>query len=384
MAIQATHMRTVTTNSVPSAANVRFLPKNRRRRAAATAKRTNLLRIVGIGGGTGLPVLLDGLSAEPGVDLSAIVTVADDGGSSGRLREIYQMPAVGDLRNCLVALSGQGCLLADLFQHRFGVAEEELRGHSLGNLIVTALYQRTGSLSKALLFAAQLLPMNGRALASTETELTLCALLDNGVTVRGESQIPAAGRRIIRVWIEPQNPPPAPGVLDAILQADAIVLAPGSLFTSLLPNLMVDGVVEAIRQSSATKIHVCNLVTQPGETDGFTASDHLAVLVNCLGTGVIDFCLVNTGTKPLTGRQRTRGCASVRFDSEAIRHLGVFPVEEDLLARGVAGIRHDPGRLGPAILSITRGALKALRGAGSRSEKIPREVLSPCLEQFAS
>jgi len=383
MAIQAMHMRTVTTNSAHSAANVRFLPKNRRRRVAATAKETERLRIVGIGGGTGLPVLLDGLSGEPGVDLSAIVTVADDGGSSGRLREMYRMPAVGDLRNCLVALSGQGCLLADLFQHRFGVAEE-LRGHSLGNLIVTALYQRTGSLSKALLFAAQLLSMNGRALASTETELTLCALLDNGVTVRGESQIPAAGRRIIRVWIEPQNPPPAPGVLEAILQSDAIVLAPGSLFTSLLPNLMVDGVVEAIRQSSATKIHVCNLVTQPGETDGFTASDHLAVLVNCLGTGVIDFCLVNTGTKALTGRQRTRGCASVRFDSEAIRHLGVFPAEEDLLARGVAGIRHDPGRLGPAILSITRGALKAPGGARSRSEKIPREVLSPCLEQFAS
>lgn len=331
-----------------------------------------MLNIVGIGGGTGLPVLLKGLSVERDVAVTAVVTVADNGGSSGRLREICQMPAVGDLRNCLVALSRQGCLLADLFQHRFSVAAE-LQGHALGNLIVAALYQRTGSLSQALSFAEALLPLQGRALASTDVGVTLCAMLENGAIVRGESQISDAQGRIMRLWIEPSDPPAAPGVLDAIRTADAIVFAPGSLYTSVMPNLLVAGVIDAIRSSHATKIHVCNLVTQPGETDGFTAATHLRVLVNLLGPGVIDFSLVNTGTTTLSARQLERACEAVRCDSATIRSLGVVAVEEDFVDRGVLDIRHDSDVLRESIMSIARAGVAARTCVPATNHEVSQE-----------
>src|SRR5579859_7187481 len=254
------------------------------------------LRIVGIGGGTGLPVLLSGLAKEPRVELSAIVTVADDGGSSGRLRDTLGIPAVGDLRNCLVALSGDESALADLFQHRFSKGDG-LEGHALGNLIVAALYQRTGSLKEAMEIVGRLLPLHGQALPATETLTTLCALLDDGRVVRGESRIPEAGRCVRRVWLEPAEPPATRGVLETLTAADAIVLAPGSLYTSLLPNLLVSGVAEAIRKSRAVKVLVCNLLTQPGETTGFSASDHLRVVEQHLGRDVVDYCVVNSATE---------------------------------------------------------------------------------------
>jgi uncharacterized cofD-like protein len=312
------------------------------------------LRIVGIGGGTGLPVLLAGLRKFAYADVSAIVTVADNGGSSGRLRDSFGIPAVGDLRNCMVALSGKEDLLAGLFQHRFH-EEGQLDGHALGNLIVTALYQQTGSLKQALEAAGRLLPMKGLAMAATETPATLCALFEDGSTVRGEWQIAAAGKDIQRVWLEPENPTPSPGVLEALQSADAIVLAPGSLFTSLAPNLLVAGVADAIRKSEAVKILVCNLTTQPGETDGFTASGHLRVVESLLGPRVVQFCLMNSATARVRSLLPP-GAESepVVCDTHWVRALGAVPIKADLLAEQEEEIRHDPAKLGSLIISVAR------------------------------
>jgi uncharacterized cofD-like protein len=312
----------------------------------------NTLRIVGIGGGTGLPVVLRGLAREPFVDVSAIVTVADNGGSSGRLREGLGLPAVGDLRNCLVALAEHDSALAELFQYRFVAGDVE--GHSLGNLIVAALYQRTGRLTTALEIARQLLPSKGRAFAATEVPATLCAAFRDGTTTRGESQISAAGRSIERIWLEPNGPDPSPGVLEAIREADAVVLGPGSLYTSLLPNVLVAGVANAIRESTAVKILICNLMTQPGETDGFTASDHLRIVQSYLGP-VVDFCVANSAGEPAGGPSyQTAGSQVVRCDTDEILSLGAVPIEESLLTVQGEKIRHNVAKLGRLIVAIVR------------------------------
>ncbi len=313
------------------------------------------VRIVGIGGGTGLPVLLAGLRKGAGVDLSAIVSVSDNGGSSGRLSETFAMPAVGDLRNCMVALSRSNCTLADIFQHRF-TGGGCLDGHTVGNLIVAALYQKLGSLTEAIEIASRLLPTRGRALAATETPSTLCATFHDGTVVRGESHITAAGRSIARVWLEPESPPASPGVLEAIASADAIVLAPGSLYTSLIPNLLVAGIAEAIRRSGAVRILVCNLMTQPGETDGFSASDHLRVVSDCLGRSVVQYCVVNSPDAPrkYASPASPDGPKPVECDLAVIRSLDAVPVEADLLTQHGGHIRHHSDRLGRLVVKLVR------------------------------
>jgi uncharacterized cofD-like protein len=337
----------------------------------------NTLRIVGIGGGTGLPMLLAGLANETGVDLSAIVNVSDNGGSSGRLRQSFAMPAVGDLRNCLVALSPSNSSLAEIFQHRFS-GGEGLEGHAVGNLIVAALYQKTGSLAEAIEIVSNLLPTWGRALAATETPSTVCAAFVDGTIVRGESDITAARRSIERVWLEPASPPASPGVLEAIHSADAVVLAPGSLYTSLLPNLLVEGVADAIRRSPAVKILICNLMTQPGETDGFSAADHLRVVQDCLGRGVIDFFVVNASRAPAnSGHGRFAGAQAVECDRAEIRSLGAAPIEADLLMRQGERIRHNPGKLGRLVVWIAR--VKAGQSVPSGQHQDSQERVSECL-----
>lgn len=322
------------------------------------------LRIVGIGGGTGLPVLLRSLAGARRVRVTAIVAVSDNGGSSGRLRKSFDMPAVGDLRNCLVALSSNvshrpgHSVLKNLFQHRF--SRGEMEGHSLGNLIVTALFQKTGSLSKALDAVSDLLVLKGRALPSTEAAATLCARFKDGSVIRGELQIAAAGKRIERVWLEPHNPPPSPGVLEALATADAIVLAPGSLYSSLLPNLLVDGVAAAMRRSSAAKILICNLMTQPGETTGFTAPDHVRAIESALGPGSLDFCVVNSAINAVSspeqcGRYRASGAEPVRPELPQLRAMGLTAMQADLMSVQGGKIRHSPARLGRLILRIARG-----------------------------
>ncbi len=323
------------------------------------------IHVVGIGGGTGLSVLLAGLRAcaqhhrrehrEP-VRVSAIVSVADDGGSTGMLRRHLGIPAVGDLRNCIVALAGGDPLWNDLFQFRFG-GGEGLAGHALGNLIVAALVERSGGLGPAIEQLNGPLCLGGHVLPVSEEALTLCAELADGRVVLGESLIPTPGQRISRVWLEPRTARPAAGVLETLASADAIVLGPGSLFTSVVPNLLVAGVAETIRRSSAVKMYVCNLRTQHGETDGFDAVDHLRVIEEHLGPDAVDVCLVDVGPTPATTGAGVDGPAGrpVRWTRRDIAAMGVLPVAADLSSRAGRYDRHDPRRLGEIVVSLALG-----------------------------
>jgi uncharacterized cofD-like protein len=329
-----------------------------------------MLKVVGIGGGTGLPVLLKGLKqicaspdfAPTDIAISAIVCVSDNGGSSGTLRRNFGIPAVGDLRNCLVALSDSDLILADLFQYRFS-GGNGFTGHSLGNLIVTALHQMSGKLGRAISLAQEVLCSAGAVYPVTEELVTLCAELETGEQIRGECQITAARGRIKRIWLEPENAAPFDGALRAIKSADVIVLGPGSLYTSLLPNLLVVGVADAIRNSPALKLFVCNLVTQHGETDGFSAADHLRALEMHLGFRGIDICAVNSS--PITSTQLLKylesGSGPVSWQEDEILQMGVIPVVTDLLKEGELKIRHDPVKLARLIVSQVSGAGAAAR-----------------------
>jgi uncharacterized cofD-like protein len=254
-----------------------------------------------------------------------------------------------------VALAGCDSTLAGLFQHRF--TGGCLEGHALGNLIVAALHQRTGNLHDALEITRQLLALNGRVLAATETSITLCARFADGSIVRGESEIAFANKRVERIWLEPDNPAASAGILEVIHSADAIVLGPGSLYTSVLPNLLVAGVADAIRRSAAIKILVCNLMTQPGETDRFSASDHLRAVEIYLGKGTVGFCVVNSGSEPsLSSQYREAGSALVVSDPHQIRSMGAIPIEEDLMTTGGGKIRHHSRKLAQLVVSITRAS----------------------------
>lgn len=262
-------------------------------------------QLVAIGGGTGLPSLLRGLK-EFTSNITAIVTVADDGGSSGRLRQELGVLPPGDFRNNLAALSDDEALMTQLLQYRFGAGVKqngrgELQGHAFGNLLLAALTGITGSFDEALLAAERVLALRGRVIPSTLEEVALVADVEvetetGGQTIRrvvGESAIPKSGQRILRVYLEPAGVRAYPAAVRAILQADLVVLGPGSLFTSILPNLLVAGIPEALHRTRAYTVYVCNLATQPGETDRFTAADHVDVLVRHLGEEWLDFVIAN-------------------------------------------------------------------------------------------
>jgi uncharacterized cofD-like protein len=253
-------------------------------------------RLVAIGGGHGLSALLRGLKVHTR-NLTAIVTVADDGGSSGRLRESLGILPPGDIRNCLAALSNDEALLTQLFQYRFSGAPE-LEGHSFGNLFITALTDITGSFEEAIAESGRALSVSGRVLPSTLHDVRLVADMRlphviNEVRVQGESKIPEMAGRVRRVWLEPNNPPAFPPVLQAILNADLIVIGPGSLYTSLLPNLLVPDLLAAIHASRAVKVYVCNIATQIGETDLYTCYDHVRAVEEQVGDNFFDVVLCN-------------------------------------------------------------------------------------------
>jgi uncharacterized cofD-like protein len=265
---------------------------------------------------------------------------------------------VGDLRNCIVALSQGNQMWSRLFQHRFE-GDNGLSGHALGNLIMTALVQRSGGLTSAIGQLTRALRLRGRIYPVTEDRVTLHAEGEDGVVVRGESQIPRAGRRIAKIWLDPELPEPAPGVLQTLAEASAIVIGPGSLYTSILPNLLVDGVVESIRESRALRIFVCNLMTEPGETDGMDALDHLLAIERHVGPGLIDTVAASTA-RPSDDRLSVyaeQGARRVRVDREAIATRGVRVIERDLLAGGDL-IRHDP----EAVRALVVELLEAGRG----------------------
>jgi uncharacterized cofD-like protein len=263
---------------------------------------------VTIGGGHGLATLLRGLKTYTR-NLTAVVTVADDGGSSGRLRESFGILPPGDIRNCLAALSNDERMLTQLFQYRFS-SSSELEGHSFGNLFITALADLTGSFEGAIAESGKVLSVNGRVLPSTLHDVKLVADMQlpnslNQVRVEGESRIPKMAGRVHRIWLEPNDAPAYPPVIKAILNADMIVVGPGSLYTSLLPNLLVQDLLGAIRASRAVKVYVCNLVTQVGETDTFTCYDHTRAMETHVGDNLFDAVLCNDNFRqPLSERDQ--------------------------------------------------------------------------------
>ncbi len=257
-------------------------------------------RIVAIGGGHGLSNVLRGLK-EYTYNITAVVTVADDGGSSGRLRKTLGIPPPGDIRNCLAALSNDEALLAQLFQYRFPSIDEGLNGHTFGNLFIYALSEIMGSFEEAIAESGKVLAVHGRVLPATLHDVRIVAdvaltHVHSEVRVEGESNIPEFPGRVSRVWLEPNNPPAYPQIIQALLNAELIVIGPGSLFTSILPNLLVPDITAAIRASRALKVYVCNQATQPGETDGYMAGEHVQVIMDHVGEGLFDMVLVNNRT----------------------------------------------------------------------------------------
>jgi len=324
------------------------------------------LKIVSIGGGTGLSTLLRGLkryvkAAEGSLELTAIVTVTDDGGSSGRLRREFDVLPPGDIRNCMVALAEHEGLIARLFQYRFS-AGRGLKGHSFGNLFLTAMTHLTGDFAHAVTLSSQVLSVLGRIYPATSANVVLEATLANGRTLRGETRISRSTSRIERIALRPRKPKPLAETLDAIAQADLITLGPGSLFTSVIPNLLVDGIPQAIANSPALKAYFVNLMWQPGETTNFRASDHVeAILRHCgKARNLIDVCVVNTGSLPgrLLNPYQAKSAQPVENDTERLKALGLEVFCADLLrmsrAKVGAKIRHDPGSIGAVTLELAQ------------------------------
>ena len=312
--------------------------------------------MVAIGGGTGLSMLLHGLKhyvarrrqeseRHPISDLAAIVTVTDDGGSSGRLRREYRVLPPGDIRNCMVALSQDEALLGRLFQYRFD-AGRGLRGHSFGNLFLTALSHVTGDFAEAVRVSGEVLAIRGRIFPTTLENVSLEAVMTDGKVVSGETLIAKSGKTIRRLSLRPRHVRPLPEVLEAIQQANLILIGPGSLYTSILPNLLVSGVAEAIEKSSATRVFVANLMTQPCETEGFSLADHVRVIYSHTRCKLFDWVVAsNQRISPEVARRYSRrGAEPVRVDISDLQRIGVRCLLDNLLEEhGV--VRHNAARL---------------------------------------
>jgi uncharacterized cofD-like protein len=308
--------------------------------------------IVAIGGGTGLSVLLSGLKDYTS-NICAIVTVADDGGSSGRLRQQFDILPPGDIRNCLVALADAPVLMRDLFQFRFD-KNSEFSGHSFGNLFITVMTRLTGDFEKAIKETSKVLALRGQVIPSTLDKVVLAASHLDGSTTMGENEIPKVHKAIGRVFLQPEHPQATTDALKAIEEAQIIVLGPGSLYTSIIPNLLVKEISEKIAASGAIKAYVCNVMSQPGETDGYSACDHVKSLIAHSQRGIIDYCLVNTSELPTEVLKRYAEGSSfpVVNDRSKIENMGCRVIEEDLGIVEDGVIRHDPRRLARIILGL--------------------------------
>jgi uncharacterized cofD-like protein len=308
--------------------------------------------IVVIGGGTGLSAILRGLKTFP-VDITAIVTVADDGGSSGRLRKELNIPPPGDIRNVLVALSEVEPLVEELFQHRFKNGQG-LIGHSLGNLLLAGMTSITGDFAKGVHELSRVLNVRGKVLPAANRSIVLKAEMCDGSIVVGESAIPEAKKRIKRVFLTPENVEPLPETLVAIRNADLIVIGPGSLYTSVLPNLLVPGIADAVKKASAKKVYICNVMTQPGETDDYAASDHVGALIAHVGTGIIDTIIVNNQEidKQYLDKYANEGAKEVLFDKVELQKHQFQIVDDQLLVYQDNFLRHDAIKLSHLLLSL--------------------------------
>lgn len=304
-----------------------------------------------VGGGHGLSVLLRGIKQATS-NVTAVVTVADDGGSSGRLRQDLGMIPPGDLRNCLVALADTEPLMEKLFQHRFE-GSSELSGHSFGNLFIAAMTQVTGDVETALKESSKVLAVKGQVLPASKEFVRLDAIMEDGTVVCGESQIPEAHKRIHRVKLYPEQAEAVQSSLDAIRNAEAIVLGPGSLYTSVIPNLLVEGIGDAICRSKAVKIYICNVMTQPGETDGYTASMHVKAIMDHAGRNAVDYVIVNSTPVPEDLKQKyaETGAYPVVVDDDALNQLGVGIIKADLITSKDA-IHHDPKKLCDSVMRV--------------------------------
>lgn len=322
------------------------------------------LNVVAIGGGNGLSTLLSGLKRFVKADktefirienLSAVVAVSDDGGSSGRLRDELQMPPPGDIRNCMVALSEDSHLLSQLFRYRFR-GGGDLGGHSFGNLFLAALSEITGDFAEAVRLSSEILASKGHIFPATVADVRLAAELIDGSKVRGETNISKVGNSIKRLYLEPENCQPLPEVLAAIYDANIITIGPGSLFTSLLPPLLVDGVAQAIAESPAIKIFICNLMTQPGETDGFSARKHLEIVREYAPWIDFDYVIVNNSliSEEQTERYATEGAAQIGLSNSISPETieGAEIIYGNLLDEGEM-VRHNPEKLAQVVLLCT-------------------------------
>lgn len=311
------------------------------------------LNVVTIGGGTGLSTLLRGLKQQ-NVAITAIVTVGDDGGSSGRLRTEFNMLPPGDIRNCLVALADAEPLMGELFQYRFEAEGSPLDGHSFGNLFITAMTQVAGSFERAVVESSRVLAVRGQVFPSSLENITVCAELTDGRVVRGESQIQKERGRIKRVFLDPGHPDAYDPAIVAILSADLIVLGPGSLYTSVLPNLLVQGITHAIRCSPATKVYVCNVATQRGETDDFRVIDHVRALHEHVGEPIVDHVLVNSNLDPGTEKIKPEW----KVQAVSLDGLDSLDGSVGIVLRDVVNdanpLRHDPDKLAEALVALAK------------------------------
>ncbi|TCP24869.1 putative cofD-like protein [Scopulibacillus darangshiensis] len=302
---------------------------------------TKQYKVVAIGGGTGLSVLLRGLKKQP-LDITAIVTVADDGGSSGLLRNELQIPPPGDIRNVLVALSETEPMFEQLLQHRFENGNG-LSGHSLGNLLIAALTSITGDFVMGIRELSRILNVKGKVLPAANQSIVLGAVMSDGSIVEGESQIPKSNKKIERVFLKPRNIEPLPESIEAIREADLIVLGPGSLYTSVLPNLLVPELAHEIGKAKAKKVYICNVMTQLGETDRFSASDHVKVLMDHVSDDFLDYVIVNNTTIPkrIQDRYALEGARPVMHDKKKLQELGLNIVSDRIIKYDHSVIRHD-------------------------------------------
>jgi len=307
-------------------------------------------KVVAIGGGTGLSMLLRGIKKYTN-NITAVVTVGDDGGSSGRLREDMGILPPGDIRNCIAALADDDDLITELFQYRFKTGEG-LEGHSFGNLFLTALCAITGNMVKAVKESSNVLNIRGVVLPATLDDMKLAAEFTDGTIVKGESNIPEQHKQIKRLFTEPANCQALPEIIDAIASADLIILGPGSLYTSVIPNLLVDGIVDAIMESTAKKIYVCNIMTQPGETDNYSVASHVnALLSHAKGRKIIDAVLINNSLpENISAGYAKTGSVPVRLDMENIAPIGIEVVSQKLIQENKQGlVRHSSNRVARAV-----------------------------------
>ncbi|ASN04759.1 gluconeogenesis factor YvcK family protein [Virgibacillus necropolis] len=311
-------------------------------------------RIVVIGGGTGMPVLLRGLKDLP-IRLAALVTVSDDGGSTGRIRSDMAIPAPGDIRNVIAALSDAEPMLLELFQHRFANGDG-LIGHSMGNLLLAAMTSITGNFYTGIKEISRVFNVKGKVYPISNENLTLHAEMEDGSIIIGESSIPRANKRIKRVFLSPEYINPLPNAIHAIENADLIVVSPGSLYTSILPNMIIPKIDDAVRSSKAKVVYVCNVMTQEGETTGYTASEHVKAITDHVGEGFLDAIVVHNEPIKKTVRDiyAEENAEPVIYDTDRLLEMGIRIIEGDIINYDQTTIRHDTHKIANLLLSMLK------------------------------